>query len=357
MGAARAGFDVRVAVELDPVALSTHARNFPGTEHLQLDVAQFTGKQLLAAARVAGSVGIDGLIGGPPCQGFSAMGKRQVDDERNGMFNHFFRLIAETRPRFFLIENVPGILADRNRALLDAAYENLPSNYIVVAPRRVAASEFGLATTRERVFFIGYDPDRCDVINEDILFAATGEKTTVGQALFGLPAVRSDWQEESQGWRVVAAPQGGTQFIDRIIGSIPAGIGCKDSLVRYQSEGVVSGNLGTRHKESVKARFRRLREGQVDSTSKAPKLSRDGLCPTLRAGTGPDRGSFQSLRPIHFNSPRVITPREAARLQGFPDWFQFHATKWHSFRQIGNSVSPVVAELLLSRMIAQLGMK
>ncbi|MFX7922723.1 DNA cytosine methyltransferase, partial [Acinetobacter baumannii] len=70
------------------------------------------------------------------------------------------------------------------------------------------------------------------------------------------------------------------------------------------------------------------------------KLDKLGFCPTLRAGTGPERGSYQAVRPIHPTSPRVITPREASRLQGFPDWFQFHPTKWHSFRQIGNSVSP-----------------
>ncbi|MFS9669280.1 DNA cytosine methyltransferase, partial [Klebsiella pneumoniae] len=63
-------------------------------------------------------------------------------------------------------------------------------------------------------------------------------------------------------------------------------------------------------------------------------------------------GSYQAVRPIHPTSPRVITPREAARLQGFPDWFQFHPTKWHSFRQIGNSVSPIVAEHIM-RVLAR----
>jgi DNA (cytosine-5)-methyltransferase 1 len=80
------------------------------------------------------------------------------------------------------------------------------------------------------------------------------------------------------------------------------------------------------------------------------KLDPEGYCPTLRAGTGPDRGSFQAVRPIHYLRPRVITPREAARLQGFPDWYQFDQTKWHSFRQIGNSVSPLVAEVVLRRV-------
>ncbi len=91
-----------------------------------------------------------------------------------------------------------------------------------------------------------------------------------------------------------------------------------------------------------------LNPGQQDKVSKSSKLDIDGFCPTLRAGTDNTKGSFQAVRPIHPSQPRVITPREAARLQGFPDWFQFHETKWHSFRQIGNSVCPIVGEKVLS---------
>ncbi|KAA1337570.1 DNA cytosine methyltransferase, partial [Escherichia coli] len=72
--------------------------------------------------------------------------------------------------------------------------------------------------------------------------------------------------------------------------------------------------------------------------------------PTLRAGTGADKGSHQAVRPLHPDSGRVITVREAARLQGFPDWFCFHPTKWHSFRMIGNSVSPIVSKAILSKI-------
>jgi DNA (cytosine-5)-methyltransferase 1 len=97
-------------------------------------------------------------------------------------------------------------------------------------------------------------------------------------------------------------------------------------------------------------RFSKVNPGEIDKISRAPRLKLDGFCPTLRAGTGRDRGSYQAVRPIHPNQHRVITPREAARLQGFPDWFQFHETKWHSFRQIGNSVSPIVSEYLFKRI-------
>jgi DNA (cytosine-5)-methyltransferase 1 len=91
-----------------------------------------------------------------------------------------------------------------------------------------------------------------------------------------------------------------------------------------------------------------MKPGEKDEISKTVRLKADGLCPTLRAGTDASRGSYQAVRPVRPTAARVITPREAARLQGFPDWFQFAPTKWHSFRQIGNSVSPFVAEAVLA---------
>ena len=81
----------------------------------------------------------------------------------------------------------------------------------------------------------------------------------------------------------------------------------------------------------------------MEPISRFKKLALDGLCNTLRAGTASDRGAFTSPRPIHPTVARVITVREAARLHSYPDWFRFHATKWHGFRQIGNSVPPLLA--------------
>src|SRR5262249_15802093 len=116
----------------------------------------------------------------------------------------------------------------------------------------------------------------------------------------------------------------------------------------------VSGFFGTKHTAEVIRRFSQVKPGTMDKISKFPRLEWDSLCPTLRAGTAPDRGSYQAARPIHPDRDRVITPREGARLQGFPDWFLFHPTKWHSFQQIGNSVSPLVAESVLEFVAAHL---
>ena len=84
----------------------------------------------------------------------------------------------------------------------------------------------------------------------------------------------------------------------------------------------------------------------VDGSTIRKRLDKNGISPTLRAGTGKEKGSFMAARPIHPIKPRCITVREAARLQSFPDWFMFHPTKWHGFQQIGNSVPPMMAEAI-----------
>jgi DNA (cytosine-5)-methyltransferase 1 len=112
----------------------------------------------------------------------------------------------------------------------------------------------------------------------------------------------------------------------------------------------------TRHKREIARRYALIPGGKSDPITKSYKLMWDGQCPTLRAGTGQERGAFQAVRPLHPSKGRVITVREAARLQGFPDWFTFHPTKWHSFRMIGNSVSPLVSKGLLSAIAARLNL-
>ena len=106
--------------------------------------------------------------------------------------------------------------------------------------------------------------------------------------------------------------------------------------------------------QAVKDRYAKLEYGKQDKVSKSTRLNPDSFCPTLRAGTGPDKGSFQAVRPIHYEHARVITPREAARLQGFPDWYKLPNTIWHSFRQIGNSVSPIAAEQIFRAIFQKL---
>jgi DNA (cytosine-5)-methyltransferase 1 len=345
LGAARAGFNVVAAVDLDERANAQHAKNFPRTKHLSEDVAVLSGEKLLRTISVTQS-DLYGVIGGPPCQGFSEIGLRGAEDPRNDLFLHFFRLVGSLRPVFYLAENVPGVTHERNRSVRERALAMVPKDYVALPPMLIKASDFGAPTSRARVFFFGYDPARINRLTQEDFRPRHPDDVRVARALAGLPAIRATWQSETQSWRSVARLPTGS-YEERTSSMIPEGVGDREALQAYTQRAKVSGFLGTVHEAATKKRFAALRPGAVDSVSKSVRLRMDGYCPTLRAGTGPERGSYQAIRPIHPSSPRVIAPREAARLQGFPDWFQFHPTKWHAFRQIGNSVSPIVAEALL----------
>jgi len=354
LGAARAGFKVVGAVENDKYAFAAHKKNFPTSKHSNEDVASLNGKQLFEFAGLKKGA-LDGLIGGPPCQGFSNIGHRKADDDRNELFFHFFRLVKETRAKFFLAENVPGILDERYDTLRDKALKLIKKDYIILPPLRIIASDYGAPTIRKRIFFIGYlSKYFSDLYEESFASPKNISPVYVQDALKGLPIeIDPDWQSEENGWRQIEKRESDC-YAERITKHIPDGVGDVRSIDRYESKNEVSGCLGTRHTPEVLKRYEALGPGKRDKISKAVKLDPTGFCPTLRAGTDITRGKYQAVRPIHHLKPRVITPREGARLQGFPDWFHFDRTKWHSFRQIGNSVSPLVSESLLKTIIDHL---
>lgn len=347
LGAARAGFNVRLAVELDDRASAVHSRNFPNSLMLKEDVSSLTGARLLSEAKLREGE-LTGLIGGPPCQGFSTIGRRHPQDDRNSLFFDFFRIVAECRPTFFVAENVTGILEKRFEQHVESALGQVRRDYQLLEPVVAQASNFGAPTSRTRVFFVGFLKSRVkrEVAPSEILSYSGGKHAVVKAALRGLPVkVDGNWRKNRLG-RVRRHKVLETWFQKKLIDARPLNVGCEDA-VRWLERGYVFGHQGTMHSAEIVQRYDQLGPGETDPITKSVRLLGDGLCPTLRAGTGQDKGAFQAVRPIHYKMPRVITPREAARLQSFPDWFVFDETKWHSFRQIGNSVPPLLAEAIL----------
>lgn len=348
LGAIRAGFNLDGAIDFDPHAMKMHSENFPLVPHWETDISHLAGQQILEKFNIKGRV--DGIIGGPPCQGFSRMGHQNIEDSRNSLFNKFFMLVKEIRPRFFLAENVLGILDTHNIPLVNLALDHIRKEYKVLEPIILNASEHGVPTTRTRVFFYGYQRGAMHPLTEDDLknLPKTGI-VHVEDALRGLPQqIEDEWHDNPAGWLEVPSLHTRSYYYDRIRGHIPYGVGNSKAISLMRFKHLISGNQGTIHSQSVRERYAKLQPGDMDPVSRSRKLKSDGFCHTIRAGTGREHGSFQAVRPIHPNQPRVITPREAARLQSFPDWFQFYPTKWHSFRQIGNSVCPILAEKVLS---------
>lgn len=347
LGAKRAGFDIAGSVEIDPQALSVYKKNFPNSPRWAKDISTISATEILKKFNL--QVGeIDGIIGGPPCQGFSHQGNNNLEDPRNQLFIRFFEIVEEAVPKFFLAENVPGILSRKNAQFIEQARSKLENKYTILDPMPLTAMEYGVPTTRKRVFFYGYLEDEIDSIESTEFEAANAKLVCVKDALQGLPEkINPLWLREEDGWQKIGKVIEGN-FGLKLHGQIPGGVGDAEAIIRLKENSEVSGCLGTRHTKRVLDRYSKIKQGEKDSVSKSRRLDPKGFCPTLTAGTDKNNGSYQAVRPLHPTENRVITPREAARLQGFPDWFQFHPTKWHSFRQIGNSVSPILAEHILS---------
>ncbi|WP_047550908.1 DNA cytosine methyltransferase [Methylotenera sp. G11] len=348
LGAKQAGFDVVAAVDIDKTLQSSYQLNFPQTRTLNGDLSIMDEDSWRI---ILDHNEIDGVIGGPPCQGYSRIGKNERDDPRRSLLMHFYRTVNIILPKFFIMENVEGLLDEGNVEELNKAIETVDKRYTVLPPTVVDASSFGVPTKRKRVVVIGYDSTRMNQVFPNDLIPTEIPLITVRDAILDLPdPLRQN--SEDYGWAPYnnAVP---SNYAKRMRSAPPAGMGWNVALGQLKV-GNTSGHFETVHTEAVRLRYLATRPGATDKISRSKKLEWDGLCPTLRAGTGADKGSYQAVRPLHPEQGRVITVREAARLQGFPDWFCFHKTKWHSFRMIGNSVSPVVAQSLLSLVKSKL---
>lgn len=352
LGAELAGFKSLIAVDIDPVLQSAYKLNFLDTQCITADVALLDHQ---AWRKLLNGKTIDGVIGGPPCQGFSRIGQKRVDDPRNSLVGVFFRQVNIIKPKFFIMENVEGLLDGNNKLILQASMDLVRPHYEVIGPLTIRANEYGAPTTRTRIMVIGYLKSYVDDIFPQDLTDVTVQKVNVKDAIYDLPEPTTVDQKQFQWVDYRYNSLNNLSHYAKRMRSLPTtiGLGNKDALNRLK-QGQVSGLQYTVHTDKVAERYKSLPNGMIDKVSKSKKLDWGGLCPTLRAGTGPDKGSYQAVRPLHPEEARVITVREAARLQGFPDWFLFHPTKWTSFRMIGNSVSPIVSEFILTKIIDKL---
>ena len=355
LGAHNAGFETALAVDVDSNLRSAYRLNFIGRRVLETDLTQASAKSILPYLQTKD---IAGVIGGPPCQGFSIMGRGQKNDPRNTLVVKFIETATALNPAFFMMENVPGFLTKKHSRLREAAISQIPNKYKVIGPIKLNAADFGAATKRERVILIGYDPERMNPLTLGDLEAAKveGPHVTVRDAISDLVGWKSsEISEFGFEWARLDKRRKQSDYTTRLNSSAPARY-LRKVARRLYTEGYITGFEPTKHHAETIKRFNETEPGKQEPISRYQRLDWEKTAPTLRAGTGSDRGSYQAARPIHPDEPRVITVREAARIQGFPDWFMFHPTKWHSHRMIGNSVSPIFAEAIMRIIATKLGM-
>lgn len=362
LGFEQAGFDVTAAVEIDPIHAAVHKFNFPDCSVLPSSVTVLSGDLVRARAGI-GSRTIDVVFGGAPCQGFSMIGQRAIDDPRNALVRDFTRLVQELDAKAFVFENVKGLTLGKHRRFLDELIEDFTRvGYdVLAAPKVLNAVDFGLPQHRERLFLMGVKHGerlpsyplpltrRADR-NGDLRL---GVGTTCHDALGDIPEAE-DYSELLFSDEVATADWGIPSVYAKEMRCL-SNDAWHFGYPRRWDASVLTSSMRTNHTDISRRRFGETAPGAAEPISRFFRLAAGGVSNTLRAGTDASRGAFTSPRPIHYGKSRCITVREMARLHGFPDWFRFHETKWHGARQIGNAVPPPLARAVASQVMAALG--
>jgi DNA (cytosine-5)-methyltransferase 1 len=349
LGFEQAGFDVVAAVEVDPVHAAVHKFNFPNCATLCRDISKLSGAEIRQAANI-GKRPVDLVVGGAPCQGFSLIGHRALQDPRNALVGEFVRIVCELDARYFVFENVKGLTVGRHKAFLEELVSEFEARgYRIAKPWQVLnAAKFGVPQNRERLILLGAKRG----LKLPSYPAPNLEAVTCEDALDDLP--NADGFPQLLDNDEVRLPTNAWKYPSKYAGEMRclSNDAWHYGYVRDWDRRLLTSSMRTEHTDISKRRFKETQSGDTEPISRFFKLSAGGVSNTLRAGTDAARGAFTSPRPIHYRYPRCVTVREMARLHGFPDWFRLHRTKWHGARQIGNAVPPPLARAIGGAVVA-----
>ncbi len=309
LGFAAAGYSIFSSTDIDDYSCKTLRLNagkkefFDHINITQADLTKTNSDKLLSGVKSKRKK-IDVVIGGPPCQAFSVFGKRGgMNDPRGNLVWDFIRIIKEVNPTVFIFENVAGLKTIHNGTLYTNLLESLTiSGEYVVSDHNYEMANYGIPQFRNRIFFIGWKKGK----RIPPMIPSHGEAgsfdvhpfVTVKKALKGLPK-----------------------------------LGIKKTLPNH---------IGRKHSLRIINRYENLKFGERDSITRINKLN--PTRPSFTIIVGSDAGGGKGH--VHPIEPREVTPRESARVQTFPDWWEFSGTGRHVIRQVGNAVPPLFAAQL-----------
>lgn len=314
-----AGHRCLLGVDANKDAIQSFAANHHEAAVYLGDIKKLTEKRLKELLR---GETVDMVVGGPPCQGFSTVGKGQVDDVRNQLFKQFIRIVAATNPRVVLFENVTGLVAKKNASILKQIFRQFERLGYNMDARVLSAEEFGVPERRRRTIIMGVKGGEC--VFPQVTHGPRAKKKikTVAEALKNLKAADGRIYNHDVKMAELSSAEDKAR-----LKFIPHGRG-----IRYEED----------EKEFLPKKlhfgvdWKKLRENRFRQT-RLQRLPLNEPSPTILTS----RTSY-----YHPVEPRFLTPREAAACQSFPNDFIFHGSQTAVFRQIGNAVPPGLAQAL-----------
>jgi len=372
-----AGFKIVFANEVNPVYSITLKKNHQDTEVSVDDIRNLDPAQIRRKLGF-GKGDLDLLAGGPPCQGFSINApKRSETDARNHLFLEYLRFVKEFQPKVVLIENVPGIISFNNGGTVRDILESLETLGYHATVKIVYAPHYGIPQMRWRTFFLGtnlcFDPlamfpaathsakgrsnftTRLD--DESLLLVPAGlhlgplsPMTTVWDAISDLPKILSGGGKEPAEY-TSDRPHSLYQMqlrngVKTVKNHVCAGLG-QINLERLKHV-PPGGSWRDIPHALLPAGMKRARRS--DHTRRYGRLDPDGIASTILTKCDPHWGTY-----FHPKQDRVISVREAARLQSFPDGICFYGSLADQYQQVGNAVPPVLAKTIGKSIVECLG--
>jgi DNA (cytosine-5)-methyltransferase 1 len=332
LGARWAGIDVKLAIELHQAAAGTIAKNHPDCLAIQGDLRHING---LGNYRSRKEELV--IFGGPPCQAFSTSNQRNRGplNERNFLFRDFLKFVQAEEPDWVVFENVPGILERGSRPYVLEIERKLRNFGFKLASGVLDAADFGVPQHRKRFFIVGSRNGSTPVLPtpRSVRF------TTVNEAIDDLPTLENGATECKLGYRRAAA----SPYAKKMRGRRAR---CSNNLVSDNSNFVVSRYKYIPQGGNWSDIPRRLMKNYSD-----PTRCHTGIYHRLN-GEEPSVviGNFRKNMLIHPTQDRGLSVREAARLQSFPDWYEFVGTIGLQQQQVGNAVPPLLAKAVFSQI-------
>lgn len=324
-----AGHRCLLGVDADKDAIASFAANHHEAAVYLGDIKKLSEKKLKELLR---GQQVDMVVGGPPCQGFSTVGKGVVEDERNHLFKEFVRIVKATQPKVILFENVTGLVAKKNQPILKKIFQYFEKLGYNMDARVLSAEEFGVPEKRRRTIIMG-------VKNGECLFPEVSHGTRAGKKV----------KTVAEAFKSLKARDGRIYNHDVSMAEIKK----KEDRERLQ---FIPAGKGIRYEEDEKnylpkklrygVDWKKLRENRFRQT-RLQRLPLNEPAPTILTA----RTSY-----YHPVENRYLTPREAAACQSFPNDFIFHGSQTAVFRQIGNAVPPGLA-LALGEAIKKIDFK